>query len=670
MKKLTAFLCLTLACLIPGVASAANHLNNEGVLIDSTGAMVLALYGFTTGTPHTNSHGFLVDDTGALVVTGISSSSGDALVANSLAQFAATTSAQLAGVLSNETGSGLVMFGTSPALLGTPDASGATQFKLPVASSFAALADGEMGWDSAKHWPHAWGMAGNVGGAIDKALLLQSTTELDANTFAVGSSTCGIQEAITALTNAAAVGGTVHVHGRCGTSVTITIKASSGLPDRVTLAGDGANSTSIVYSGSGDAIAVGGTTFDTRYVTIRDLNISVADAAANGIRATRTKHFSVINVSGDAGGAANDFILSDGSATASQFSSFGYYVQNQCNNGWAKCFDLEGSGSSEASNNNNTFIGNEVLSASAGVGYGYYIHTGGSNTIIGGDCEQFAVCVYVATRFNIINGNMESNTVDVQFDYSVWSAAEYNNVFGACAGACIVTDNGRGNVVLNPANGQLAQSGPANYWVADDFDAGNCGNFTAGRNGWKTSNVASIAGIANHPGICEITTTSSSGTVGRLEMGDDTTGIIPQGQRWIATFVAKNSSAAVTNTTIRLGFADASLSNPPTNGIYFENITAGSTTTWNAVARKAGTQTLTACSPTVNLDNTTWHKFEISDDGSDNLRFRIDGVSCATNANSNIPIVSLEEFFQIVNTAAQIDLLDVDFASVWMKTTR
>lgn len=51
---------------------------------------------------------------------------GDALTTNPLSQFAATTSAQLAGVISNETGSGLLVFGTSPALttpnLGTPSA--------------------------------------------------------------------------------------------------------------------------------------------------------------------------------------------------------------------------------------------------------------------------------------------------------------------------------------------------------------------------------------------------------------------------------------------------------------------------------------------------------------------------------------------------------------------
>lgn len=49
---------------------------------------------------------------------------GDALIANPLSQFAATTSAQMAGNLTNETGTGALVFATSPTLvtpaLGTP----------------------------------------------------------------------------------------------------------------------------------------------------------------------------------------------------------------------------------------------------------------------------------------------------------------------------------------------------------------------------------------------------------------------------------------------------------------------------------------------------------------------------------------------------------------------
>ena len=46
------------------------------------------------------------------------SGGGDASTANPLSQFAATTSAQLAGVISNETGSGLAVFGTAPTIAG------------------------------------------------------------------------------------------------------------------------------------------------------------------------------------------------------------------------------------------------------------------------------------------------------------------------------------------------------------------------------------------------------------------------------------------------------------------------------------------------------------------------------------------------------------------------
>ena len=69
------------------------------------------------------------------------SGGGDALTANPLSQFAATTSAQLAGVISNETGSGLLVFNDSPTLvtpaLGTPSALVGTNIS-GTASSFTA----------------------------------------------------------------------------------------------------------------------------------------------------------------------------------------------------------------------------------------------------------------------------------------------------------------------------------------------------------------------------------------------------------------------------------------------------------------------------------------------------------------------------------------------------
>lgn len=58
--------------------------------------------------------------------TGFTCYANSATTTGTLAQFAATTSAQLAGVISDETGSGTLVFGTSPALAGTPTAPTAT----------------------------------------------------------------------------------------------------------------------------------------------------------------------------------------------------------------------------------------------------------------------------------------------------------------------------------------------------------------------------------------------------------------------------------------------------------------------------------------------------------------------------------------------------------------
>lgn len=61
----------------------------------------------------TNVGNFLRDDGTWVLIPG----GGNALTASPLSQFAATTSAQLAGVISNETGTGLLVFNSSPTLI-------------------------------------------------------------------------------------------------------------------------------------------------------------------------------------------------------------------------------------------------------------------------------------------------------------------------------------------------------------------------------------------------------------------------------------------------------------------------------------------------------------------------------------------------------------------------
>lgn len=95
----------------------------------AAGAVDIAMLS-ATGTPSGSTY-LRGDNTWATV-----SGSGDALTSNPLSQFAATTSSQLAGVISDETGSGALVFATSPTLvtpnLGTPASGTLTNCTFPT----------------------------------------------------------------------------------------------------------------------------------------------------------------------------------------------------------------------------------------------------------------------------------------------------------------------------------------------------------------------------------------------------------------------------------------------------------------------------------------------------------------------------------------------------------
>ena len=116
--------------------SAHNHdasAITTGTLAVARGGTGLTVLGTSLQVLRTNA--------GATALEYATITSGDALTTNPLSQFAATTSAQLAGVISDETGSGALVFATSPTLV-TPNigaATGQTLVLTPAANGFEIL---------------------------------------------------------------------------------------------------------------------------------------------------------------------------------------------------------------------------------------------------------------------------------------------------------------------------------------------------------------------------------------------------------------------------------------------------------------------------------------------------------------------------------------------------
>jgi hypothetical protein len=124
-----------------GVATATS-INKVALTPPATGSTLTIADGKTLTV--SNSLGFTGTD-GSSVALGAGGTA--AYTQNNLSVFAATTSAQLAGVLSDETGSGLAVFSTSPTLttpnLGTPSAATLTNATgLPISTGVSGLGTG------------------------------------------------------------------------------------------------------------------------------------------------------------------------------------------------------------------------------------------------------------------------------------------------------------------------------------------------------------------------------------------------------------------------------------------------------------------------------------------------------------------------------------------------
>jgi hypothetical protein len=130
------------------ISGAATETSVSGILdwIGSTQGQIFyrSASGWAVLSPGTTGHFLKTNGAGANPEWAAPAGGGDALTTDPLSQFAATTSSQLAGVISDETGSGALVFADSPTLvtpaLGTPSAAVLTNaIGLPLATGVTGV---------------------------------------------------------------------------------------------------------------------------------------------------------------------------------------------------------------------------------------------------------------------------------------------------------------------------------------------------------------------------------------------------------------------------------------------------------------------------------------------------------------------------------------------------
>lgn len=127
----------------------------------------------TGGATYTGSSPIVVSGT-AISCPTCGTGTGNALTSNPLSQFAATTSAQLAGVLSDETGTGAAVFANTPTLV-TPNIGAATGTSLTTTAGLTSGANGGTAGSLV--------MNGATSGAVTLTVSATSNNLIDSTAF-------------------------------------------------------------------------------------------------------------------------------------------------------------------------------------------------------------------------------------------------------------------------------------------------------------------------------------------------------------------------------------------------------------------------------------------------------------------------------------------------------
>jgi hypothetical protein len=241
---------------ITSVGSATSIASQTGTgtkfVVDTSPTLVTPVLGVATAT---SINGTTIPSTKTLVVT-----------TDSLAVHAATTSAQLAGIISDETGSGALVFGTSPTLvtpsLGTPSAVVLTNGTgLPISTGVDGLGTGVatfLATPSSANLISAVTNETGTGSLVFGTSPTITPAEGTTTTAATGAGYMGIPQNAT-TTGAATIAATdagKHIYSTATRTLTIPANSSVALPVGTTV-------TFIAGSGATVTIAI---TTDTMYL--------------------------------------------------------------------------------------------------------------------------------------------------------------------------------------------------------------------------------------------------------------------------------------------------------------------------------------------------------------------------------------------------------------------
>jgi hypothetical protein len=194
--------------------------------------------------------------------------------------------------------------------------------------------------------------------------------------------------------------------------------------------------------------------------------------------------------------------------------------------------------------------------------------------------------------------------------------------------------------------------------ITEDFLSGYTGSGNIGANGWGQigGTFAQLDAEAGHPGIYQIATGSTSGTLSAFySSGQLNNRGFHSADNFDVIFVFRIN---LTDSTVRVGISQSANSSTPGASAHMEKLSAD--TTWFRVARNSSTETRTNTS--INT-TTTWVKVRVRRIDASTIGYTVDANSEQT-LTTNLPNAACHAFIHVLNASAANRTLDLDYAEI------